>query len=114
LTEGVKRGLPLELLVEKITTAPAAIFGLAPSKGSFFPGSDGDLTVVDPVTPVEIAAARLASAAEYTPYEGQIVKYVPTYTVIRGNVVVDNGQFVGKSGFGTYIPRNRYMSRSGI
>ncbi|HUU81686.1 MAG TPA: amidohydrolase family protein [Acidobacteriota bacterium] len=114
LTEGVKRGLPLEVLVEKITTAPATIFGLAPSKGSFIPRSDGDLTVVDPVTPVEIAATRLASAAEYTPYEGHVVKYVPTYTVIRGNVVVDNGQFVGKSGFGTYIPRNRYMSRSGI
>ena len=111
LTEGVKRGFPLELLVEKVTTAPAVIFGLTPSKGSLFPGSDGDLTVVDPETPVEISAANLASAAEYTPFEGRVVKYVPTHTVLKGNIVVDNGRFVGKPGSGTYIPRSRYRNR---
>jgi dihydropyrimidinase len=114
LTEGIKRGLPLELLVDKVTTAPAAIFGLAPSKGSLLPGSDGDLTVVDPATSVKVAATELASAAEYSPYEGRAVQYVPTHTVLRGHVVVEERKFVGSPGFGTYIPRNRYENANAI
>lgn len=107
LTEGTRRGLPVELLVKKVTFAPAAIFGLAPYKGFLYPGSCGDLTVVDPETPVELSAARLASYADYTPYEGQVTKYVPTYTVLRGKVVVEGGEYVGKPGVGSYIRRNR-------
>ena len=114
LTEGIKRGLPLELLVDKVTTAPAAIFGLAPSKGSLLPGSDGDLTVIDPATSVKVAATELASAAEYSPYEGRAVQYVPTHTVLRGHVVVEERKFVGSPGFGTYIPRNRYENANTI
>lgn len=113
LTEGVRRGLSLELLVDKITAAPATIFGLSPSKGSLLPGSHGDLTVIDPEREVAISPSDLASHADYTPYEGRVVKYVPTHTVLRGHVVVEEGQYVGQPGVGSYIQRNRF-TRAGV
>lgn len=107
LTEGVRRGFSLETLVKKLTIAPASIFGLYPFKGSILPGADGDLTVVDAETPVTLSASALGSDADYTNYEGHVVKYMPTHTVLRGNIVVEGGQFVGKPGVGSYLRRER-------
>ncbi len=105
LTEGVRRGLPLVKLVEKISSGPAEIFGLAPAKGTLLPGSDGDLTIIDPEVKSTISGSTLASDSDYTPFEGMTVKYVPTHTVLRGNVVVEEGRYVGDPGVGSYIPR---------
>ena len=105
ITEGVKRGLPLEQLIGKVTSAPAAIFGLSPSKGSLLPASDGDIAVLDPQREVALSAASLASDADYTPWEEWVVKYVPCHTVLRGQVVVEDGHYVGQSGVGSYIHR---------
>jgi len=105
LTEGIRRGLPLEQLVKKISTAPAEIFGLAPAKGTLLPGSDGDLTLIDPETESTISSSALASDSDYTPFEGMTVRCVPTHTVLRGNVVVEEGRYVGRPGVGSYISR---------
>jgi len=109
LTEGVKRRLPLERLISKVTSAPATIFGLSPSKGSLLPSSDGDLAVLDPQREVSISAASLASDADYTPWEEWVVKYVPCHTVLRGQVVVEDGHYVGQPGVGSYIHRKRSL-----
>ena len=106
LTEGMRRGLPLTQLVEKVSIAPAEIFGLAPAKGTFFPGGDGDLTIIDPEVESTITSLNLASNSDYTPFEGMTVRYMPTHTVLRGNVVVEEGRYVGKPGVGSYISRN--------
>jgi dihydropyrimidinase len=113
LTEGAKRGLPLELLVHKVTAAPAAIFGLAPFKGSLLPGADGDVTVIDSGKKMSLSFSALSSDSDYTPYEGWIVNYVPQFTVLRGQVIVEEGKYVGKPGVGSYLRRRRtYQSRS--
>jgi dihydropyrimidinase len=95
----------LEQLVKKISMAPAEIFGLTPAKGTLFPGADGDLTLIDPETESTISSSTLASDSDYTPFEGMTVRYVPTHTVLRGNVVVEEGRYVGSPGVGTYISR---------
>ena len=105
LTEGIRRGLPLAQLVEKISIAPAEIFGLAPAKGTLFPGADGDLTIIDPEVESTISSSMLASDSDYTPFEGMTVRYMPTHTVLRGNVVVEQGRYVGSAGVGSYVPR---------
>ena len=107
LSEGVERGLPVDFLVGKITQGPAAIFGLAPAKGSLLPGCDGDVTIVDAETEVTIAAADQGSDSDYTPYEGRKVRYVPTHTVLRGQVIVENRRYVGDPGVGAYVRRKR-------
>jgi len=113
-TEGAKRGVPLELLVQKVTAAPAAIFGMAPFKGSLLPGADGDVTVMDPNRDVTVSAAALSSYSDYTPYEGWIVNHVPRFTVLRGRVVAEEGKYIGAPGVGSYLRRNRnYRGESG-
>jgi dihydropyrimidinase len=105
LTEGIRRGLPLAQLVEKISIAPAEIFGLAPAKGTLLPGGDGDLTIIDPEVESTVSSSMLASDSDYTPFEGMAVRYMPTHTVLRGNVVVEEGRYVGSAGVGSYVPR---------
>ncbi len=105
LSVGVRRGLSVPMLVAKITSAPATIFGLAPRKGSLLPGADGDLTIVDPLNETEIDASLLASYSDYTPYQGWRVAFMPSHTVVRGEVVVEDGRFVGQAGIGSYISR---------
>jgi dihydropyrimidinase len=45
---------------------------------------------------------------DYNPYEGRVVKGVPTTVISRGNVIVDKGQFLGKAGDGKFVPRKTY------
>jgi dihydropyrimidinase len=114
LTEGVRHGLSLEYLVHKVTAAPSEIFGLAPFKGALLPGADGDLTIVDPNKEIEISASDLASDSDYTPFQGHNVTYVPTQTVLRGNVVAEGGRFVGQSGIGKYLHRKPHDRNQGM
>jgi dihydropyrimidinase len=105
LAEGERRGLPLHFLLEKITVAPATIFGLTPAKGYVCPGADGDIVIVDPRQKHKISASKLQSDSDYTVYEGREVAYMPTHTIVRGNLVVDEGKYVGEPGFGHYLKR---------
>ncbi len=112
LTEGVHRGLPLEQLARKVTIAPAQIFGLTPSKGTLLPGADGDLTIIDPESASAITSSKLASDSDYTPFEGMKVRYMSTHTVLRGHVIVEEGEYVGTPGTGVYIPRKTAWQRA--
>jgi dihydropyrimidinase len=105
LTEGTRRGISLDTLLPKITLNPAKIFGLAPAKGFLRPGSDADVVIVDPEKEIQIHAESLGSHADYTPYEGRLVKFIPIHTILRGNVMVEEGLFIGEPGKGTYIKR---------
>lgn len=105
LTEGIRRGLALEHLLAKITSNPAKIFGMAPAKGSLWPGSDADAVIVDPDKEIPLRAEALASHADYTPYEERLVKFVPTHTILRGHVMMEEGVFMGEPGTGTYLKR---------
>lgn len=105
LTEGTRRGLALEHLLAKITSNPAKIFGMAPAKGSLWPGSDADAVIVDPDKEIPLRAEALASHADYTPYEERLVKFVPTHTILRGHVMMEESVFMGEPGTGTYLKR---------
>jgi dihydroorotase-like cyclic amidohydrolase len=105
LSEGARRGIALEHLLAKITINPARIFGLAPAKGSLWPGSDADLVIVDPDQEFPLRAEVLSSHADYTPYEGRLIKFRPVHTILRGQVMVEDGEFTGEPGTGRYITR---------
>jgi dihydropyrimidinase len=42
---------------------------------------------------------------DYILYDGWEVKGWPVLTMLRGNVLVENGELVAKPGIGKYIPR---------
>ena len=99
-----KRGYSLNHFVDMVSTNAAKIMGLYPRKGALAVGSDADITVLDARTRRVIHAADLHET-DYTPWEGHEVAAWPSVTILRGKVVVDNGQFLASPSDGQFLPR---------
>jgi dihydropyrimidinase len=107
LTEGhLRRGVPLERLVDLVSTRPADIFGLADRKGAIRPGADADLVVVDLDSGSTITADTELSGAGFTPWEGVDTGVRVERTILRGQTVFANGA-VADHRRGQYLPRHR-------
>lgn len=107
LGEGYHKGrLGLQRIAELLTSAPAAIFGLAPAKGDIRVGGDADLTLVDLALERRVDWAELGSYSDYSLYEGQTFKGWPVRTIVRGITVMHHHRIVGAGGFGRYLPRS--------
>ncbi len=78
-----------------------------PRKGTLHIGSDADLIVIDPEHAVELRSANLHSAVDYSPFEGRTVYGMPSWTISRGAVVVEEGNPVARPGRGQLVPRSR-------
>ncbi len=99
--------LSLERWVEVCCTNPARIFGLR-RKGQIAPGFDADLVLFDPARWVTIQAGRtLHERVDWSPYEGMTVQGWPRDVLSRGRVIVCDGEFVGKPGWGRFVFRER-------
>jgi len=104
-SEGVGKGrLSLQQLVRTCATDPARLFGLYPRKGTIAVGSDADLVIYDPHKEVTLSATALHQRVDYTPYEGRVVRGYPRTVLLRGQMIVDDAQFVGHVGQGQFIP----------
>ncbi len=117
LNEGVyKRKLKLEKLIGKITKKPAEIFGLYPRKGTILPGSDADIAIVDINLSREVKAKDLSSRSDFSIYEGELLRGWPVTTIKSGEIVVDNGKFIGAlfSGFPILYPSGILLGASPI
>jgi len=108
LSEGVNKGrITLERLVEVCSYNPAKIFGLSDRKGKIAVGADADIVLVDLEKKVRVTADMLhCPHCDWTIYEGWDIKGWPTMTLVRGNVVMEDGNIVGKPGNAQYIPCN--------
>jgi dihydroorotase (multifunctional complex type) len=105
---GVSEGwLTLSRLVEITSRNPSKLFGLYPKKGTLQVGSDADLVVVDLKKEMTIKNEDQVTKCEWTPYDGYHVKGVPLLSLVRGQVVMENGEVVGRKGYGEYIHRQR-------
>lgn len=81
--------------VHLTSRGPARAYGLWPSKGDLLPGFDADLTVVRETEPWEITSEGLHSRARVTPFDGVPVSCRVQWTILRGAVVMRNGERVG-------------------
>ncbi|MEK7703654.1 MAG: amidohydrolase family protein, partial [Myxococcota bacterium] len=97
--------LSLNRFVEVTATAPAKLFGLYPKKGTLAPGADADVVVWDPKKPLRLDQKNLNMRADYSPYEGRTVAGSPSHVFSRGELVAENGRFVGKRGHGRFVKR---------
>ncbi|HEX5086061.1 MAG TPA: dihydropyrimidinase [Blastocatellia bacterium] len=103
---GVTQGrISLNRFVELTSTAAAKIFGLFPKKGTIAVGSDADIVIFDPNREQTISAATHHMRVDYSAYEGWKVKGVTEIALSRGNVIVENGEWKGKTGAGRFIKR---------
>ncbi len=106
-TNGAASGLlTMNRLVEIFSTTPAKLFGLFPRKGTIAVGSDGDIVVFDPNQESVISAQTHHMNVDYNLYEGMKVKGVPQVVVSGGQVVVEDGKYVGAPGSGRFLKRS--------
>lgn len=105
-THGVrKKRFSLPHAVRLCSTNPAKIMGLFPRKGTIAVGSDADLIVVDPKAHKKIDAQELDTNCDWSPFSGMDMYGFPDITLCRGTVVVRDRKFVGRKGYGRFIPR---------
>ncbi len=105
-THGVATGrLTPEEFVAVTSTNIAKILNCYPRKGAIRVGSDADILVWDPEQEKTISAATQQSAIDYNVFEGQKVKGLPRFTLTRGHVAVQEGQFRGQEGHGEFVKR---------
>ena len=96
--------------VELVSTSAAKIFGLFPRKGTIAVGSDADIVIFDPDEEMTITAATHHMNVDYSAYEGMKVRGVTKTVLSRGNVVIEEGQFMGRAGSGQFLKRGLFNS----
>ena len=98
------RRIPFERLAEWMCAAPAKLAGLTERKGAIATGHDADLVIVDPDREFTVDPSRLYHRHAITPYDGARLHGVVLKTMLRGEIVYDNGTIAGS-------PAGRLISR---
>ena len=87
--------LTLARLVDLTSAGAQRIYNIA-GKGRIAVGYDADFTLVDLEAKREITADWLASKCGWSPFEGQTVTGWPMATIIRGSIVMRDGELPGE------------------
>src|SRR5574341_1338909 len=107
LDQGVNKDkIGIERVAELTSYNTARIFGMYPRKGTVQEGSDADLVIVDMNLEQKVTPELLQSYSDYTIYDGWKMKGWPILTMVRGRVVMENGQVDAKAiGHGQFVGR---------
>jgi allantoinase len=103
VSEGSRRKMSYSQMARLTSYNPARRFGLN-SKGDIAPGLDADVALVDPRATWTISAQDSESTQGYTPFEGLELGAKVKATFLRGELICENGNVVGKA-------RGRYLHR---
>lgn len=113
-----KRGMALPMIADRLSTAPAARFGLS-GKGEIAIGMDADLTLIDPEANYVLSEADLLYKHRHSPYIGKRFSCRVRSTWVRGEPVYDVNRGRVKQGHGRWIQpihgqlRRRHDERAG-
>jgi dihydropyrimidinase len=99
-----KRGYSLNDFVGLISTNAAKIMGLYPRKGALAVGSDADIVLLDTRKRHVVRVADMHEA-DYSPWEGRDLACWPSLTMLRGKIMVENGELKGALTDGKFLPR---------
>jgi dihydropyrimidinase len=98
--------------VDLTATTPARLYGLR-NKGDIAPGMDADIVLWNPDRTHTYGADDLHDNAGYNPWVGHTVTGWPETVLLRGQVLVQDGRFLGTPGQGRLIDRPAVGVRPG-
>jgi allantoinase len=103
VSEGTRRGMGYNHMARVLSWNPAQRYGLN-HKGDIAEGFDADVVLVDPKRTWTIHAKDSPSTQGYTPFEGLELSAHVDATFLRGKLICENGQILGK-------PSGQYLHR---
>ena len=106
LNDGVNQNrITLEQFVKFTSFNAAKIFGMYPQKGTLEKNSDADVTMIDLKKEKKVTSELFGSFSDYIVYEGRNLKGWPVKTIVRGELVSDDFEVIGKLGHGKHVSR---------
>lgn len=106
LTEVHKGRLTLERVVELCAHAPARLTGYYGRKGAILPGADADLVVLDMDHEEVLHASHSHYMCGWMPSEDFNTKGRPQMTILRGRVIMEDGNVTAEAGSGNLLRPN--------
>ena len=107
LTEVNKGRLTLERVVELCSSAPAKLAGYYGRKGAIMPGADADLVVLDMDHEETLHAENSHYRCGWMSSEDLESKGRPQLTILRGRVIMEDGNVTAEKGSGRLLRPNR-------
>jgi dihydroorotase len=107
LTEVNKGRLTLERVVEMCCHAPARLTGFEGRKGSIVPGADADLVVLDMQHEETLHASHSHYMCGWMPSEDFETQGRPQMTILRGRVIMEDGNVTAEKGSGQLLRPGR-------
>jgi dihydroorotase-like cyclic amidohydrolase len=106
ITAGVRTGLiTMEDVVRVCATNTAKAMGLYPRKGIVAPGADADVVIVDPSTSKRVDERFYHThVKDWSLYWGWLLYGIPSTTIVRGRVVLENGETAAGPGRARFAP----------
>lgn len=111
LTEVNKGRLSLERVVELCCAGPATLTGYAGQKGAIVVGADADLVVLDMDHEEVLHADRSHYRCGWMPSEDFTAIGRPTMTILRGNVIMVDGEVTAEAGSGRLLTPASHRAR---
>ena len=106
LNDGVNQNkITLEQFVRFTSQNAAQIFGMYPQKGTLEKNSDADVTMIDLKKEKKVTSELFGGFSDYIVYEGRNLKGWPVKTIVRGELIAENFEVIGKLGHGKLVPR---------
>lgn len=94
--------------VELVSARPAKLFDLYPGKGAILPGSDADLVIYDPSSGTTRQEQWLTKTADSNRlYKDWLSQGHVQVTILNGNVIYRDGNYVGERGAGRLVRPQR-------
>ncbi len=95
----------LDRFIQVACENPAKLFGLYPRKGALQVGSDADFLIIDTKADYKISNDKSKSKCGWILYDGMKTKGELKMTFLRGKMIMQNGEIIGKQGYGTFVTR---------
>jgi allantoinase len=94
-TQARSRGYAFTDIAKWMCSGPARLAGLDKKKGALAPGYDADVVIWNPDAKFTVDPARLHHRHKLTPYSGRELAGVVETTFLRGQKILDQGEFLG-------------------